>query len=196
MSKETFHLMGLPSSSELPLGRSIPLNFDSHDPWVKANMEVSFIIIMRLRRLSCVLRKMLMSLRVMRRLSCSLLVKIWKQKMIKELTSMRKNSIWELVDLSLGCNIIRKVPKVHTNKWSNWDVYDSNCDKRKYPKWGYKLWRNLLTDSEVCPNSLILVIVEHLNLELYQVDVKTTFPSGKLDEELYMDQPTCFVVNW
>ncbi|KAL0322058.1 UNVERIFIED_CONTAM: Retrovirus-related Pol polyprotein from transposon TNT 1-94 [Sesamum calycinum] len=32
-------------------------------------------------------------------------------------------------------------------------------------------------------------IVAHLDLELFQMDVKTTFLNGELDEEIYMDQP-------
>ena len=39
---------------------------------------------------------------------------------------------------------------------------------------------------------LILAIVAHMDLELYQMDVKTVFLNGELDEEIYMDQPLCF----
>ena len=39
---------------------------------------------------------------------------------------------------------------------------------------------------------LILAIVAHMDLELYQMDVKIAFFHGKLDEEIYMDQPLCF----
>ena len=31
-----------------------------------------------------------------------------------------------------------------------------------------------------------------MDLELYQMDVKTAFLNGKLDEKIYMDQPLCF----
>ena len=39
---------------------------------------------------------------------------------------------------------------------------------------------------------LILAIVTHMDLELYQMDVKTVFLNGELDEKIYMDQPLCF----
>ena len=39
---------------------------------------------------------------------------------------------------------------------------------------------------------LILAIMERINLELYQMDVKTAFLNGELKEEIYMDQPLSF----
>ena len=39
---------------------------------------------------------------------------------------------------------------------------------------------------------LILAIVAHLDLKLYQMDIKTKFLNGELDEEIYMDQPMGF----
>ena len=42
---------------------------------------------------------------------------------------------------------------------------------------------------------LILLIVAHLDLELYQMDIKTAFLNRELDEEIYMDQPVCFIAN-
>ena len=42
---------------------------------------------------------------------------------------------------------------------------------------------------------LILAMVASLDLELHQMDVKTAFLNGKLDEEIFMDQPIGFVVK-
>jgi len=40
---------------------------------------------------------------------------------------------------------------------------------------------------------LLIALVSHLDLKLTQMDVKTTFLNGNLDEEIYMDQPLDFV---
>ena len=42
---------------------------------------------------------------------------------------------------------------------------------------------------------IIMALVAHYNLELYQMDVKTAFLNGDLDEIFYMAQPKGFVVK-
>ena len=39
---------------------------------------------------------------------------------------------------------------------------------------------------------LILAIVTHVDLKLYQMDIKIAFLNRELDEKIYMDQPLCF----
>jgi hypothetical protein len=42
---------------------------------------------------------------------------------------------------------------------------------------------------------IIMALVAHYDLELHQMDVKTTFLNGDLEENIYMAQPKGFVVE-
>ena len=41
---------------------------------------------------------------------------------------------------------------------------------------------------------LIAIVVLH-NLDIHQMDVKTAFLNGELNEEIYMEQPEGFIVK-
>ena len=42
---------------------------------------------------------------------------------------------------------------------------------------------------------IIMALVAHYDLELHQMDVKTAFLNGDLEENIYMAQPKGFVVE-
>ena len=42
---------------------------------------------------------------------------------------------------------------------------------------------------------IIMTLVAHFNLELHQMNVKTAFLNGSLEEKVYMDQPEGFSIK-
>ena len=121
---------------------------------------------------------------------------MWKEANKSEIDSIMQNHSWELVDLPpgnkpLGCKWVFK-KKMKT---------DGTIDKYKARLVikGYKQQQGLDysdTDSPVSRITsirMMLVITSMRNLAVHQMDVKTAFLNGDLEEEIYMEQPKGFV---
>jgi Reverse transcriptase (RNA-dependent DNA polymerase) len=118
--------------------------------------------------------------------------------MKEEIKSMDQNQVWDLVDLpsgskKVGCKWIFKIK------------HDS---KGKIERYKTRLVAKGFTQKEVIdfneifsPVSkkdslrIVLALVAHYDLELHQMDVKTTFLNSELEEEVYMDQPEGFSIG-
>ncbi|KAL0333939.1 UNVERIFIED_CONTAM: Retrovirus-related Pol polyprotein from transposon TNT 1-94 [Sesamum angustifolium] len=98
----------------------------------------------------------------------------WKEAINNEIESIMQNHTWELVDLPsgskpLGCKWILK------RKYKA----DGSIDKYK---------------ERITSIRVLIVVAALYDLEIHQMDVKTAFLNGELDEEIYMEQPEGFVV--
>ena len=123
---------------------------------------------------------------------------LWLDAIRDEIQSMRHNGVWELIEL----------PEGHRPIGCKW-VYKTKRDsKGKVEKFKARLVAKGFTQREgvdyeatFSPVSskdsfrVIMALVAHFDMELHQMDVKTAFLNGDLNEEVYMMQPEGFVAN-
>ncbi|GMP34292.1 hypothetical protein CsSME_00007220 [Camellia sinensis var. sinensis] len=122
--------------------------------------------------------------------------KEWSTAMEEEIESMKKNHVWDLVDLPLGRKTIgnKWVLKIKRKADGSIERYKARLVAKGYPqREGVDYEETFSPVVRFASIRLILAIVAQLDLELYQMDVKTAFLNGELDEEIYMDQPEGFV---
>lgn len=120
----------------------------------------------------------------------------WLAAMKSKLQSMSKNHVWDLVELPKGSKPIGC-------KW----VYKTKRDsKGQIERYKARLVAKGFTQQEgvdyietFSPVStkdsfrVIMAMVAQFDLILHQMDVKTAFLNGDLDEEIYMRQPEGFI---
>ena len=120
---------------------------------------------------------------------------MWKEAIKSEIDSILHNHTWELVDLPSGC-------KPLSSKWifKRKRKVDGSIDKYKARLVikGYRQTEGLDYFDTYSPvtriNSIrmVLAIAALKDLEVHQMDVKTAFLNGDLNEEIYMEQPEGF----
>jgi 2-hydroxychromene-2-carboxylate isomerase len=120
----------------------------------------------------------------------------WVATMDEELASLKKNQAWELTEIPPSRNIIQ-------NRWVFKLKRDSSGGVQRFKARlvakGYTQRAGIDYKETYSPvvryDSLraVLAIAAALDLEIAQLDVKTAFLYGDLNEELYMSQPTGFI---
>ena len=118
----------------------------------------------------------------------------WKNAMEEEMESMKIYQVWELVDPPKGRKPIE-------NKWilKIKRKVDGTIERHRLVAKGYTQHKGIYYEETFSPVvrftsiQLILAIVASMDLELHQIDVKTTSLNGELDEEIYMEQPVGFI---
>ena len=122
----------------------------------------------------------------------------WLIAMKEEMDSMDKNKVWELVDLPPNRKAIgnKWVLKIKRRADGSIDKYKARLVAKGYTQMqGVDFLETFSPVVRFDSIRVILAIVAHLDLELHQMDVKTAFLNGELDEEIYMDQPIGFVTE-
>jgi hypothetical protein len=122
----------------------------------------------------------------------------WCDAMEEELRSMSSNNVWDLVEIPDGAKRVGY-------KWVYKMKYNS---KGKIERFKTRLVAKVFTQREgidyietFSPVSkkdsfrIVMALVGHYDLELHQMDVKTVFLNGDLQENVYMAQPKGFAIE-
>ena len=121
--------------------------------------------------------------------------KLWYNAMDDEMNSMRCNRVWELVKLpngarAIGCKWVYKTKK---DSLGNTERYKARLVAKGFTQEeGIDYTETFSPVSKKDSLRVILALVAHFDLELEQMDVKTAFLNGDLEEEVYMKQPEGF----
>ena len=122
----------------------------------------------------------------------------WNIAMKEEMLSMANNDVWDLVEMPenfkpIGCKWVLKTKKDAKGKIER---FKARLVAKGYTqKEGVDYIETFSPVSSKDSFRIIMALTAHFNLELRQMDVKTTFLNGDLYEEVYMKQPEGFVVD-
>ena len=119
----------------------------------------------------------------------------WLEAMKSEIDSMYQNDVWTLMHLPEGARPIecKWVFKKKLDKDGNVHIYKARLVAK-----GFKQIHGIDYDETYSPVAMfksiriILAIAAFHDYEIWQMDVKTAFLNGNLEEDVYMTQPPGF----
>ena len=122
----------------------------------------------------------------------------WQSAMRSEIDSMGNNQVWNFVDPPDGVRPIecKWIYKKKKDMDGNVHVYKARLVAK-----GFWQDQGIDYDETFSPVAMlksiriILAIVAYFDYEIWQMDVKTAFLNGNLDEDVYMIQPEGFLIQ-
>jgi hypothetical protein len=122
----------------------------------------------------------------------------WLEAVEDELRSMRTNQVWDLEEIPKGAKTVgcKWVYKIKYDSQGNIDKFKARLVAK-----GYTQREGIDYNETFSPVSckysfrIVMALVAYYDLELHQMDVKTAFLNGDLEETVYMAQPKGFVVE-
>ena len=120
----------------------------------------------------------------------------WVEAMNAEMQSMYENQVWDLVNLPPHCKPVgsKWIFKLKTDMDGNLHTYKARLVAK-----GFTQTHGIDYDETFSPVAMIksirilFAIAAYYDYEIWQMDVKTAFLNGLLEEDVYMDQPEGFV---
>jgi hypothetical protein len=122
----------------------------------------------------------------------------WKEAIKSELDSIMSNGTWEVVSRPYGCKPIgcKWVLKKKLRLDGTIKKYKARIVAKGYnPKEGEDFFDTYSPVARLTTIRVLLSLTTSYGLLVHQIDVKTTFLNGELEEEIYMNQPDGFTVK-
>ncbi|GKC75827.1 retrotransposon protein, putative, ty1-copia subclass, partial [Tanacetum coccineum] len=120
----------------------------------------------------------------------------WIDAMNAEIQSMMDNMVWVLVNLPSGCKTVRSkwLFKKRTDMDGIVHVYKARLVAKGYTQlYGVDYEGMFSPVLDIRAIKHLISIAAYYDYEIWQMDVKTAFLNGYLDEDIYMVQPEGFV---
>ncbi|GJR31069.1 retrotransposon protein, putative, ty1-copia subclass [Tanacetum coccineum] len=120
----------------------------------------------------------------------------WIDAMNAEIQSMMDNMVWVLVDLPPGCKTVgsKWLFKKKTDMDGIVYVYKAHLVAKGYSQlYGVDYEETFSHVADIRAIRILISIAAYYDYEIWQMDVKTAFLNGYLDEDIYMVQPEGFV---
>jgi hypothetical protein len=122
----------------------------------------------------------------------------WKEVVCSEMDSILSNGTWELVDQPYGCKLVgcKWVFKKKLRPDGTIDKYKARLVAKGYTqKEGRDFFDTYSHVARLTTIRVLLSLAASHGLLIHQMDVKTTFLKGELEEEIYLTQPDGFIVK-
>ncbi|KAL0399318.1 UNVERIFIED_CONTAM: Retrovirus-related Pol polyprotein from transposon TNT 1-94 [Sesamum radiatum] len=121
--------------------------------------------------------------------------KQWKEAVKSEMDSIVSNGTWKLVDLPPGCTTIgcKWIFKKKLKPDGSVDKFKARLVAKGFKqKEGIDYFDTYSPVARLTTIRVLIALTSVYSLPIHQMDVKTAFLYGELEEEIYMDQPEGF----
>nr|BAB03249.1 polyprotein [Oryza sativa] len=122
----------------------------------------------------------------------------WKEAVRSEMDSIMSNGTWEVVERPYGCKPVgcKWVFKKKLRPDGTIEKYKARLVAKGYTqKEGEDFFDTYSPVARLTTIRVLLALAASHGLLVHQMDVKTAFLNGELEEEIYMDQPDGYVLE-
>ncbi|GKC46671.1 retrovirus-related pol polyprotein from transposon TNT 1-94 [Tanacetum coccineum] len=122
----------------------------------------------------------------------------WKIAMVEEMEYLKENHTYELVELPKGKKALKNkwVYRMKMGELNSLSRYKARLVVKGFnQKEGVDFGEIFSPVVKMSSVRVVLGLAASMDLEVQQLDVKTSLLHGDLEEEIYMDQPEGFKVN-